>query len=61
MLRVHDHDLIRVCVDCDAEYTLTVADQQRFADLHLALPKRCRACRRARRLMRLQHEAIEAT
>jgi CxxC-x17-CxxC domain-containing protein len=39
-----------VCVDCGAEFTFTADEQQRFAERGFTSePKRCKACRDARK------------
>lgn len=47
-----DADRTIKCADCGKDFVLTVAEQQSFAKAGLHQPKRCRDCRRQRRIDR---------
>lgn len=38
------------CIDCGVEFEFEVGEQEYFKDRGLSKPKRCPACRKARRL-----------
>lgn len=42
-------DKIIKCVDCGTEFTFTEAEQAFYAERNLQDPKRCSACRHARK------------
>lgn len=42
-------DKLLVCCECDQQFMWTVGEQAFYAERQLAAPKRCRACRAARR------------
>lgn len=42
-------DLVLRCVDCGAGFTVTPGEAEFYRDRQLRLPKRCVACRKARR------------
>ena len=43
-------ELTQVCKDCGNEFVITVSEQKFYESKELALPKRCEACRKARKL-----------
>ena len=43
---------IRTCKECDAEFGLSVSEQEFYASRGLDEPKRCEHCRVARRLVK---------
>lgn len=43
-------ELVQVCKDCGNEFTITVSEQNFYESRELALPKRCEACRKARKM-----------
>lgn len=49
------NDIEKICKDCENPFTITVKEQERFAQLRddnnhpLELPKRCFDCRKARK------------
>jgi len=47
----------RICLDCRSKYELSEPDQEFFERRGLQLPRRCRACRRLRRMT---HQAATA-
>ncbi len=46
-----------VCADCGATFVFTSAEQEKYAEKQYAEPKRCPACRAARRAKRKQQSA----
>lgn len=44
------------CKDCGSEFTISVTEQERFAQLGFDLPKRCMQCRNSRRKARIERE-----
>lgn len=60
MCRMAKRQLILTCKDCGSQFELSV-DEQRFFQSHdLELPKRCKDCRRNRRIIRLEEEKKKA-
>lgn len=51
-------DQLLTCVWCGAEFVWTIGQQQFYADRGLRPPKRCKACRVAKRTAH-QHDAQE--
>lgn len=49
-------DLQLVCVDCNAEFTFTEGEQNFYAGKQLANPKRCKNCRIAKKVRRMEKE-----
>jgi hypothetical protein len=47
---------IRTCTDCDITYVLHPPEIKWFTERNLALPRRCRSCREARRLWSAERE-----
>lgn len=46
------NDIIRNCIDCGEDFTITIKEQRYFKSLNYDLPKRCKACRNKRGLER---------
>ena len=42
-------DRVLICVECGQSFVFTVGEQQFYAERGLVEPKRCQACRVARR------------
>jgi hypothetical protein len=47
MTQYEDQEL--TCKDCDSTFTLSASERQFFAERQLTTPKRCQACRRAKK------------
>ena len=45
-------DKTLTCVDCNQEFTFTATDQQFYADRQFSEPRRCAACRAAKKAAR---------
>jgi CxxC-x17-CxxC domain-containing protein len=45
-------DKTLTCVDCNTEFAFTASDQQFYADRQFSEPRRCPACRAARKAQR---------
>jgi len=41
-----------ICVDCQSEFTFTAAEQEFYAERNFSEPKRCPACRAAKKAQR---------
>lgn len=54
-----DGSLTRICRDCQAAFDLDLGSIAWFADRGLDLPRRCPACRRARKAARAHVELQE--
>ncbi|HEY5523807.1 MAG TPA: zinc-ribbon domain containing protein [Clostridium sp.] len=49
-------DKILICQDCQEEFVFTVGEQEFFEEKEFSEPKRCPACRRARKEERNNRE-----
>lgn len=45
-------DMMINCTDCGQSFTWTAGEQQFYSDRALSVPRRCKACRAARRKAR---------
>jgi hypothetical protein len=39
-------DQVRTCIQCEAEFVVTVSEQERLRSKGFDIPKRCHACRK---------------
>jgi DNA-directed RNA polymerase subunit RPC12/RpoP len=46
---------IFTCVDCGKEFTFTAGEEEFYSSRKLSNPKRCRACREKRRLIKKRY------
>lgn len=60
MKRNNKQPITTHCKDCGSEFTITVTEQERFAQLNYDLPKRCMQCRNHRRKARIERKEAEA-
>jgi hypothetical protein len=52
------HDFILRCVDCQADFIFTVAEQRFFESKQLSVPKRCKTCRAERKARLVPDQAV---
>jgi hypothetical protein len=58
MSEYDEKDLHLICADCAADFVFTAGEGRFYSDHELTLPKRCKACRVARRQEREQADGI---
>lgn len=53
-----DEDRTLKCAECRKDFVLTVAEQRSFARYGMQQPKRCKACRQARKIVRERRDQV---